>query len=492
MITYNSLSQLLNTTPGILAVLYLINFVVAFTIIFLERKNPSATLAWLMILFILPGLGVIFYVMLSQNIARHKIFSLTTFEEKRLNEALSTQMEDMRNGHFVYSNQGEARWKDMIRLNQKYGGAFLTQDNEVKIFTKGTKKFESLIEDINAAERNIHVEYFILKPDSMGLAFLEALTRKAKEGIQVRLLLDAMGSSKIRKRHLKALINAGGKVAFFFPPKIFKFFNFKFNYRNHRKIAVIDSRIAYLGGFNVGNEYVGISRRFTSWRDTHIRLEGGCVQDVDARFILDWRFASKEDMSIPTDYYTSPASERSTGVQIISCGPDSPSTEVKLAFLKMIAGAERNIYLQTPYFIPDDSIFEGLKMAALAGVDVRIMIPNQPDHPLVYWVTYSNVGSLLEAGVKVYIYDKGFLHAKTITVDGEVSSVGSSNFDIRSFKLNFECNAIMYSRFVAKEMEEDFQNDMMSSFRLTPAIYRNRSLWIKFKESVGRLVSDIL
>jgi cardiolipin synthase A/B len=491
MITY-SFSQFLFTTPAFLAVLYLINFVVAFTIIFLERKNPSATLAWLMILFIMPGFGVVLYVMLSQNISRHKIFSLTTFEEKRFNEALSTQMEDMRKGLFVYSNRGEARWKDMIRLNQKYGGAFLTQDNEVQIFTKGVRKFESLIADINRAQKNIHVEYFILKPDSIGLAFLEALTRKATEGVQVRLLLDAMGSSKIRARHLKPLRKAGGQVAFFFPPKIFKFFNFKFNYRNHRKLAVIDSKIAYLGGFNVGNEYVGVSRRFTSWRDTHVRLEGGCVQDIDARFILDWRFASGEDMGIPTDYYSAPPSRHSVDVQIVSCGPDSPNTEVKLAFLKMIAGAERNIFLQTPYFIPDESIFEGLKMAALAGVDVRIMIPNQPDHPLVYWVTYSNVGSLLDSGVKVYIYDKGFLHSKTLTVDGEVSSVGSANFDIRSFKLNFECNAFMYSRAIAKEMEEIFENDMASSFRLTPAIYRNRSAWVKFRESVGRLVSDIL
>jgi len=488
----NSFNQFLFTTPAILAALYVVNFAVAFTIIFLERKNPSATLAWLMILFILPGLGVIFYVMMSQNIARHKIFRLTTFEEKRITEALSSQMEDMQNGNFVYSNRGEARWKDMIRLNQKYGGAFLTQDNKVEMFTQGTKKFESLLLDISKAEKSIHIEYFILKPDNVGLAFLDELTKKAKQGIQVRLLLDAMGSSKVRSWHIKPLIKAGGKVAFFFPPKIFKFFNFKFNYRNHRKLAVIDSKIAYLGGFNVANEYLGISRKFSSWRDTHIRLEGGCVIDIDARFILDWRFASGEELSLPTYNKTPLEFEDAVGIQIVSCGPDSPSTEVKLAFLKMIAGAERNIYLQTPYFIPDDSIFEGLKMAALSGVDVRIMIPNQPDHPFVYWVTYSNVGSLLESGVKVYIYDNGFMHAKTITVDSEVSSVGSSNFDIRSFKLNFESNAIIYSRKVAKELEEDFKNDMVNSFRLTSAIYRNRSTWIKFKESVGRLVSDIL
>lgn len=488
----STLSQYLQATPVILAVIYIVNFVIAFTIIFLERKNPSATLAWLMILFIVPGFGIFLYVLLSQNISRHKIFTLSHFEEKRMNDALYNQMEDMKNNLFVYSNRGEARWKDMIRLNQMYGSAFLTQDNRVRVITQGTEKFSQLLDDIARAEKNIHVEYFILKPDNVGLAFLEALAKKAEEGVSVRLLLDAMGSSEIRRKHTRRLIQAGGQVAFFFPPKIFRFFNFKLNYRNHRKLAIIDSKVAWLGGFNVADEYVGVSSRFSSWRDTHIRVEGGCVQDIDARFVLDWRFASGEDLSIPIDYYTFMPMDSSTGIQIVSCGPDSPSTEIKLAYLKMIAGAERNIYLQTPYFIPDESIYEALKMAALSGVDVRIMIPNQPDHPFVYWVTYSNVGSLLESGVKVYIYDRGFLHAKMITVDSEVSSIGSANFDIRSFKLNFECNAIMYDRAVAKRLEEEFEHDMMNSFRLTPVIYRNRSALVKFKESVGRLVSDIL
>ncbi|MDD4285420.1 MAG: cardiolipin synthase [Eubacteriales bacterium] len=488
----DALSPYLQATPAILAIVYIVNFFIAFTIIFLERKNPSATLAWLMILFIVPGFGILLYVMLSQNISRHKIFTLSHFEEKRINDALLYQMEDMKNNQFVYSNRGEARWKDMIRLNQLYGNAFLTQDNRVQVLTQGTEKFSHLLNDIAAAEKNIHIEYFILKPDTVGLAFIEALAKKAEEGVRVRLLLDAMGSSRIRRKHLQRLEQAGGQVAFFFPPKLFRFFNFKLNYRNHRKLAVIDSKVAYLGGFNVANEYVGISARFSSWRDTHIRVEGGCVQDIDARFVLDWRFASGEDLSIPVDYYAFTPIDHSTGIQIVSCGPDSPSTEIKLAYLKMIARAERNVYMQTPYFIPDESIYEALKMAALSGVDVRIMIPNQPDHPFVYWVTYYNVGSLLESGVKVYIYDRGFLHAKMITVDSEVSSVGSANFDIRSFKLNFECNAIMYDRSVAKKLEEEFEHDMLNSFRLTPVIYRNRSTWIKFKESVGRLISDIL
>ena len=487
-----NIGQYLQATPGILAVVYLLNFVIAFTIIFLERKNPSATLAWLMILFILPGFGILLYFLLSQNISRHKIFRLSHFEEQQMNNALSSQAEDMKNNRFVYSNRGEARWRDMIRLNQMYGSALLTQHNKVQVITLGSEKFFNLLQDIAEAKKNIHIEYFILKPDTVGLSFLDALAKKAGEGVQVRLLLDAMGSSGIRKKHLRKLEQAGGKVAFFFPPKLIRFFNFKLNYRNHRKLAVIDSKVAYLGGFNVADEYVGLSARFSNWRDTHIRVEGGSVQDIDARFILDWRFASGEDLAIPLDYYAYAPMDNATGIQIVSCGPDSPSTEIKLAYLKMIARAERNVYLQTPYFIPDESIFEALKMAALSGVDVRIMIPNQPDHPFVYWVTYSNVGSLLESGVKVYIYDRGFLHAKMITVDSEVSSVASANFDIRSFKLNFECNAIMYDRTVAKELEEGFEHDMMNSFRLTPVIYRNRSSWVKFRESVGRLISDIL
>ncbi len=335
------------------------------------------------------------------------------------------------------------------------------------------------------------MEYFIMKPDDVGLRILRVLRKKAEEGVEVRLLLDAMGSRQIKEKHLKGLKAAGGKVAFFFPANVFKI-QLKPNYRNHRKLVIIDEKVAYVGGLNVASEYEGRSTKFNGWRDTHLRLVGGCVEDVDDRFLLDWRYASGEDFHGDDLDYKVLIPAGSSGVQIVSCGPDSPEEEIKRLYLKMITSAKKSVCVQTPYFIPDQSIFEALKTAALSGIDVRLMIPNKPDHPFVYWVTYNNAASLMESGVKVYIYNKGFLHSKCITVDDEVSSVGSANFDIRSFKLNFECNAVVYDKDVARRLHNAFLRDMDNSIHMTPVLYAQRPWTIKLKENVGRLISDIL
>lgn len=477
---------------SVVTFIYAVNFVLAFTILFLERKEPTKTLAWIMILFLLPGVGIILYLFLSQNIARQKIFRLSKFEEAELSTALYEQISGIKNDTFVFNTPEARKWRDMIRLNQMYGSAFFTQDNHITILTDGRHKFASLLADIENATSSINIMYYILKPDSVGRALLDAVTKKAAEGVEVRVLVDAMGSRRLSAHHFDKLTAAGGKFAFFFPPK-FKYINLKLNYRNHRKIVVIDGEIGYMGGFNVGNEYVGKNAKFGNWRDTHLRITGGAVRDMNARFILDWRFASKENLMFPhSNFYSVPPENGSSGIQVVSCGPDSPQTEVKLAYLKMITSAKKNIYIQTPYFIPDDSVLDALKMASLAGVDVRIMIPCKPDHIFVYWATYSYVGMLLNAGAKIYIYEDGFLHAKTITVDTEVTSVGSANFDIRSFYLNFEANAFIYDSAEAYKMESIFQMDMAKSRQLTKQEYRDRSIVIKFKESVARLLSDLL
>ena len=325
----------------------------------------------------------------------------------------------------------------------------------------------------------------------MGRLLIDTLTQKAKEGIEVRFLIDAMGSKQISPKLLEPLKKAGGQYAFFFPP-MFKYLNLKLNYRNHRKLVVIDGSVGYLGGFNVGNEYVGKKKKFGFWRDTHLKLKGSCVQDMNARFLLDWRFASKEKLVLSQAYYDEPDQAGTTGIQIVSCGPDSRKEEIKQGYLKMISSAKKNIFIQTPYFVPDASILESLKTAVLSGVDVRIMIPCMPDHMFVYWATYSYVGILLNLGAKVYIYDEGFLHAKTICVDGEVASIGSANFDIRSFRLNFEANAFIYDASEVYKLEAIFEGDITRSHELTKHLYRNRPLLIKFKESVSRLLSDLL
>ena len=481
----------LGNIPYLVAILGVINLLIALAIIFLERKDTSATLAWIMILFLLPVIGIILYLFLSQNISRQKIFRLTKYEEDSIRDALANQIREIDDREFVFSTEEAKRWKDMIKLNQTYANAFLTQDNRLFIMTDGIHMFDQLIEDIKNAKRTINIMSFIIKNDFVGKKLIRELTMKAMQGVEVRLLIDAMGGRQISPLTLADFKDAGGKYAFFFPPK-FKYLNMKLNYRNHRKIAVIDGETGYIGGFNIGKEYLGRKKKFGYWRDTHLKVLGSGVQDINARFLLDWRFASKEKVVLSEAYYSEVISLGVTGLQIVSSGPDSKKEEVKRCYMKMITSAEKNVYIQTPYFVPDASILESLKMAALAGVDVRIMIPCMPDHMFVYWATYSYVGELLNSGARVFIYNNGFMHAKTMVVDGEVASIGSANFDMRSFKLNFEANAIIYDAAEAYKLEAIFENDMVYCRELTQALYRKRSVFIRFKESIARLLSDIL
>ncbi|MBE6033673.1 MAG: cardiolipin synthase [Clostridiales bacterium] len=467
--------------------------IIAFTIIFLERKNPSATLAWIMILFLLPVVGILFYFLFSQNLSRKKIFKLTKFEEEVISSSLQTQIAEMKNGSYVFTTEAAKNWKDMIRLNQVYGRAFFTEDNKISIITDGHHMLDKLLEDIANARNTINIQYFIIKNDLIGRKFIEALTEKAKQGVEVRLLIDAMGGRQLSKRTacIRELMEAGGQVAFFFPPN-FKFLNMKLNYRNHRKIVVIDGEIGYIGGFNIGKEYLGMKKKFGYWRDTHLRVLGGCVQDINARFLMDWRFASKEELVLSEAYYSTIIKAGCTGVQIVSSGPDEGKSQVKRGYMKMITSARKNIYIQTPYFVPDNSILESLKMAAQSGVDVKLMIPCMPDHMFVYWATYAYAGELINSGARVFIYDKGFLHAKTMVVDGQVASIGSANFDVRSFKLNFEANAFLFDEEEAYKMEAIFETDMANCHELTKSVYRSRGIPIKFKESIARLLTDLL
>lgn len=474
------------------ALIFGVNVAIAFAIIFLERKNPSAALAWILVLFLFPIVGLLFYVIFSQNISRQKIYKLSDGEKDRIRTELVTQMEEIKSDRFLFKNRTAERWKHMVKLNLVYGYSYLTQNNKVEMIVDGKKMFYQLIRDIKNAKDSIDVEYYIIKDDMVGKHFLDMLTQKAEEGVEVRLLMDAIGSRFITDKKLKRFIAAGGRTAYFFKPKL-KFLTLKLNYRNHRKIVIIDKKIAYTGGFNIANEYLGFKKRFGYWRDTHLRISGGAVLDLAGTFLLDWRFASKNQKEVlPQQYFSQVDNPGDSPVQIVTCGPNSVREEVKRSMMRMITYAQKNVYLQTPYFIPDASMLESLKMAAQSGVDVRIMIPCKPDHFFVYWATLSYCGELLRSGARVFIYDNGFLHAKTLVVDGEVATAGSANFDRRSFRLNFEANAFVYDEQFAKSMEEQFALDMKHGHELTLSDYNNRKNRIKFKEAVSRLLSDIL
>lgn len=475
----------------LIVILTFANIVAAIAAIILERRNPAASAAWVTVIFMLPVAGMVLFFLLSQNISARKLYKLSEFEEMKIDSSLENQINEIKNGAYRFSTEEGNLWQDMIHLNQLYGRAYYSQNNSVEFLTDGRQMFDTMMHDIMSARETINIMFFIVKNDETGRQFIDALTKKAREGVEVRLLLDSMGSRQINDKVLRDFLDAGGKRAYFFPRK-FNLVNFDFNYRNHRKLAVIDGIIGYTGGFNIAREYLGLKKKFGYWRDTHIRITGQSVQDINARFILDWRAASKEKIILSEAFYSSVINEGDTGIQIVSSGPDSVKEEVKRSLMKMITSAERSIYVQTPYFVPDDSILESLKMAAQCGVDVRVMIPCRPDHPLVYWATYSYAGELVKSGGRVFIYEKGFLHSKTMVVDGEVGTVGSANFDRRSFSLNFESNAFIYDKKEAQTMERIFCEDLKECRELTISLYENRSRTIKVKEVAARLLSDLL
>lgn len=468
-----------------------INIGLAILLVFFERRNPTSTWLWLMVLTLLPGLGFILYLFLGQDLSKKRMFRLKEIED------ISFRERAIKQGHLIEKhryNYNDFKYKDyegLIRMHLISADALFTQNNTVELYFDGREKFEALIESIEKAEDYIYLQYYIFKSDRLGKRVIDALCKKAKEGIEVKLLLDGMGGRKVSREDKRRLVESGGEIGVFFPPFV-PFISLRINYRNHRKICIIDGKEGYIGGFNIGDEYVTRTRRFGYWRDTHLKISGCSLDSLRWRFSLDWRFATGQEIEKKEIEVSKEKSKDGVGVQIVSSGPDSKWPSIKDGYLKMISNAEEKIYIQTPYFIPDDSIFEALKLAGLSDLDVRVMIPSKPDHPFVYWASMSYIGELLRAGVKFYVYQKGFLHAKVLLMDDFVSSVGTANLDIRSFNLNFEVNAFIYDKDINMEITEKFIEDLKDCGEITLTTYNNRSRIVKIKESVSRLLSPIL
>ncbi|MFC3209494.1 cardiolipin synthase [Planomicrobium okeanokoites] len=472
--------------------IFILNIFLAAALVFLERRDASSTWAWLLVLFFIPIAGFFIYLLLGRRLRKKTLFKWEGRTRVGIENLIAHQMNELHDDTFFFRNDNTKEYKDLIYLHLRNNGAVLTQNNDVQIFNDGRDKFESLIKDIENAKHHIHIQYYIFRLDQLGNRLLEALTAKAKQGVKVRLLYDDMGSRTLSKRHFKELIRYGGEVETFFP-SILPLINPRLNYRNHRKIVVIDGCIGYIGGFNVGDEYIGLSRKFGYWRDTHLRLEGGALHPLQTRFIRDWNQASiRQDIEYDEIYFPAIAEKGTTSMQIVSSGPDEEWEQIKDGYMKLINMADEYIYIQTPYFIPDASFYDAIRVAALSGIDVRVMIPNKPDHPFVYWATYSYAGQLLRAGARVFIYDNGFLHTKMIVVDDKASTVGTANIDVRSFKLNFEVNAFIYDNEISKELGRLFHQDMELSNELTMQAYFERTKMIKTKESIARLLAPIL
>ena len=465
---------------------YLLNLLLGLFIVFKERKNIKSTWLWLMILLYLPFVGFILYMFFGLSYRKRK-----TFDEKMmLDEKEKSLAENQKKFlNLAQSNSINSDQKELINLCLSTSDTTYTNYNNIKFYFDGNDKFKDLFKDILEAKEYIYIEYYIFRTDKLGIKLINLLNEKLKEGIEVRILVDAVGSRSIRKRYFNEFKRLGGKIDSFFP-LFFSKFTTRFNYRNHRKIVIIDGKIAYSGGFNVGNEYINKSKRFGFWRDTHFRLTGDIVEEYLRRFKFDYRFATS--IKPNGEYYKEHDVNSLKRMQLVTSGPDSMYENIKNVYLKMISTAKTRLWIQSPYFIPDESILEAIRIAALSGVDIRIMIPNKPDHLFVYWATLSHVGQLLDDGVKIYQYNNGFLHSKQVIKDDDICTVGTANFDIRSFTLNFEANLVFYDKETNDLLSNQFIKDMQVSEEITPYKYNQRSRFVKIKESISRLLSPML
>lgn len=478
--------------------LFYINLVLSIVIVFFQRREPRAVWTWLLALNFLPVVGIILYLLIGQDYRKSKMFKIKNVEDS-IRKAAIKQEKFFANNDRVLNDPYTKKYQRQMQYNLISGGSLMTMKNTLKIFNDGNDKFDALIEDIKNAKEYIHLQYYIIKNDYLFRDISRELIKKADEGVEVRVLFDGMGGRFMSKKLLDNMKAHKIKIGVFFPAALGKI-NFRINYRNHRKIAVIDGKIGYVGGFNIGKEYVDGSKKFGHWRDTHLRIVGEAVNGLELRFGLDWNYATKEDI-FNSDKYFKPLEEMNIlpengddvlRMQIISSGPDSETKLIRDNYIEIINNAKDHVYIHTPYFIPDEAFMSALNVAARSGVDVRLMIPCMPDHPFVYSATLSWAGTLLEAGGKVYTYERGFLHAKSVMADGKVACVGTANMDIRSFELNFEVNAMIYDEEVTVELEDNFMRDIYNSKEYTFDMYRNRSLLQRIKEQVSRLLSPLL
>ena len=452
-----------------------------------ERRDPVVSLAWLFGFTVVPVLGYIFFLVFGTGLKRKiaKKYAQRWNVNMDLSEKMSVEDEKEKLKEYKF-----LPFSDIMSYLLNANNSVLTDGNDIKIYTDAESKFNDLFEDIKNATDSIHLIYFIIRDDYIGNKLLELLTQKAKEGVKVRLLYDDIGSFTTTRKIFDNLKAAGGQVTPFFPFKVGTYS--KINHRNHRKIVVIDGKIGYMGGINVGDEYFG-KKRLSPWRDTHLKITGPAVKYLQKAFSLDWLFSTNEDISQSLARYfpLCERSEKNKRVQIVCSGPDSKEEANKCAIIKMINSAKNHIYIETPYFIPDQSFMNALKLASKSGVDVRVIIPGIPDKKYVYYSTESYIGELLSAGIKVYKY-KGFIHAKMVAVDEDVVTIGTTNIDIRSFQLHFEVNAFIYDSITTGECNEIFKADLEESNEVTSAIYSKRNIKQRVLEGFFRLFSPIM
>lgn len=463
-------------------VVYSVTIISAVAVILKENRNPIRSLAWVIALIFLPVVGLVFYIFFGRSLRGQHMIS--RMSKRRI-------MTTMAPRHVRLESQGLPRAeRNLVKLARNLSSSFYTVNNRLEIFTNGEEKFMALKRDLKEARESIYLQYYIFLDDTLGHEIAEILMAKAREGVEVKVIYDHVGSFSVRNRFFKKMNEAGVETHPFFKVTFPQFAN-RVNWRNHRKLVIIDGKIGYIGGMNIADRYVKSSGRGWGWRDTHFRVRGDIVESLLFSFVVDWNFRNQgHPMQYPKIRQTE--LRNNVGMQLVTSGPLSQWDNLALCFLKAISLATKSIYIQTPYFLPTDALRHALEAAALSKIDVRIMIPRRSDSRMLQYASFSFVTQCLKAGIKVYLYNPGMLHAKAMIIDNNLVTAGSTNFDFRSFENNFECNLFIYDEETNRRMRDIFFNDMRQCTKLTYSTWRSRPVIQRAMESIVRLVSPIL
>jgi cardiolipin synthase len=469
---------------------FLIIVVLTIILLILENRNPVKTMAWILAIILLPVMGVILFYFFGQNYRKKRIYTRKEISDFRQIEKLAAYQASNLAGQLDQTSQIIKDKSGIIRLLLNSNKAPITQKNRVKVLNDGQETFPEIYSALESAQNHIHLEYYIFEEGVVGNRIRDILIEKAKAGVEVRMIFDDVGSWDLDDDYFEGLTKAGCEVEAFGPVR-FPRLATRINYRNHRKIIVVDGKTGFVGGLNIADKYLYGSPEIGMWRDTHLRIDGAAVASLQTVFLTDWHFVSNKLLD-NCKYFPTTECEEDCLVQIVTSGPDSDWASIMQAYLYTIASAREYVYISSPYFMPNDSILNNLKTISLSGVDVRIILPSRSDSRLAWYGSLSYIRELLEADISVYFYNKGFTHGKLLVVDDVISSVGTANMDIRSFDQNLEVNAIVYNEKIAESIKESFLNDLGSCDKVVYEEFIKRPFTRKVAESIARIFGPLL
>jgi len=456
-----------------------------------HKRDPVKTISWTVVLLFLPFAGLIIYLYFGQNYRKNKIYSRKGHRDERIKKVISAQQIAQFEALKGLLPEEIAKQQRLIKLNLNNNKSILTTHNQITLYTKGKEALEAMLESVRMARHHIHLQTYIIENDAVGTLWQQTLIQKAKQGVEVRFIYDDVGSWRLPNHFIQKLEAAGVEVRPFASVR-YPWLTSKINYRNHRKILVVDGHTGYMGGVNIADRYYS-GGDWVLWRDAHIRIKGEAVANLQSSFFLDWYFIQGKNISSRLLFYPSPAIEPPVCfTQIITSGPDSDYANIMQSYFTAITQAKKHIYIITPYFTPNETILNAIKIASLSGVDVRIMMPEKSDARVVHLSSRSYYTELMEAQVKIHLFRKGFSHSKVVSIDGEFCIIGSANLDNRSFEHNFEISALIYNEALTLQVESQFRTDIKNCTLLQIKTWEKRPKREKIAEAFARLFSPLL